>query len=48
MSHAELGRLQILQRVAERRMTQAAAAQALVSPTGILETVRDRHLGAGG
>ena len=29
MSHAELSRLQILQRVAERRMTQAAAAQTL-------------------
>jgi Helix-turn-helix domain len=29
MSQIELDRLQILQRVAERRMTQAAAAQAL-------------------
>jgi len=29
MSQLELSRLQILQRVAERRMTQAAAAQTL-------------------
>jgi hypothetical protein len=29
MSHEEIGRLQILQRVTERRMTQATAPQAL-------------------
>ena len=50
MSHGEIDRLQILQRVIDRRMTQTAAAQALGMSYRQVKRLmaRLRHQGAGG